>query len=261
LTPERGKETKGRYDSFIPGFHGVRESLIHAPQWIEALWVAQDKRSKRAEEIIQLAEKSRIPVVYKKTAQLTSLFPHLAHQGLVAVARRFQHTDLTHLIEVAKLHKEKTLVIAADHITDEGNLGALIRTGAFFGAHGLILPKDRSAGVTPKVLKRASGAHLYLPIARVVNLGRALDQMKEAGIWVVGSAGKGPVDIYQFDWDRHLVLVMGSEQRGLSRSVLGRCDQVVRIPSPQAVESLNVSVACGTVLSEILRQRRWEREG
>jgi 23S rRNA (guanosine2251-2'-O)-methyltransferase len=102
---------------------------------------------------------------------------------------------------------------------------------------------------------------LYLPIARVVNLGRALDQMKEAGIWVVGSAGKGPVDIYQFDWDRHLVLVMGSEQRGLSRSVLGRCDQVVRIPSPQAVESLNVSVACGIILSEILRQRRWEREG
>ena len=148
------------------------------------------------------------------------------------------------------------LLLAADHITDSGNLGALIRTAAFFGAHGLIIPKDRSAGISGAVLKRASGTHFQLPVAKVTNLGRVLAELSKDNFWIIGAAGEASTLHYDFDWKRPLVLVLGNEQRGLSPSVRKRCHKLVRIPSPGGVESLNISVAGGVILSEICRQRR-----
>jgi 23S rRNA (guanosine2251-2'-O)-methyltransferase len=124
----------------------------------------------------------------------------------------------------------------------------------FFGVRGLILPKDRSAGLTDTVRKRSSGAHVHLPIAQVVNLGRALGRLSEEGFWVIGTAPEAPQSLYQFDWKRDLVLVLGSEDRGLSRLIRERCDLLIRISSPGQPISLNVSIACGVVLSEITRQ-------
>lgn len=148
----------------------------------------------------------------------------------------------------------------ADHITDEGNLGALIRTAAFFGVHGLILPKDRSAKITGKLLKRTSGAYASLPISRVVNLGRALDLLAAKGFWIIGAAGEAQESLYHFDWDRDVVLILGSESKGLSHLVRGRCHELVKIPGSGRVESLNLSVAGGVILSEIARQRGSKRE-
>jgi 23S rRNA (guanosine2251-2'-O)-methyltransferase len=223
---------------------------------IKELWIAKGKGSARIQEILSLATEQGIPVQWKTSEELSRRFPDLAHQGMVALATGFSYASLGRVIDTALQKQGPGLLIALDHVTDEGNLGALIRTAAFFGAHGLIIPKDRAARVTAKVLKRSSGAHLFLPISRVVNLGRALDLLNKGGFWTIGASGECDVSIYEFDWQRDLVLVLGNEQRGLSRSAKKRCHQIVGIPSGGQVESLNVAVACGAILSEVLRQRR-----
>jgi 23S rRNA (guanosine2251-2'-O)-methyltransferase len=175
---------------------------------------------------------------------------------VVALAEEFPYLDLDDLIDITLRDPGHALLVAADHITDEGNLAALIRTAAFFGVQGLILPKDRSARLTERVMKRSSGACVHLPVARVVNLGRALEVLDKRGFWVVGGAGESPESIYEFDWNRDLVLVLGSEDRGLSPLVRGLSHQLVSVPSQGYVDSLNVSVAGGIILSEVIRQRR-----
>jgi 23S rRNA (guanosine2251-2'-O)-methyltransferase len=167
----------------------------------------------------------------------------------------FAYADLGEIVRESGRLSGSGFLVAADHITDEGNLGALVRTAAFFGSHGLILPKDRSARVTERVIKRSSGGIAHLPVVQVVNLGRTLDHLREKGFWIVGAAGEAEDSIHEFDWKRDLVLVLGSEDKGLSRSVRGRCDHLVRIPGAGSVRALNVSVAAGIIFAEILRQR------
>ena len=239
----------------IPGFHGVREALAHGPVRIKEVWIAEGKKPARTEEIIRIAEERKIPIRLRRGSELSQLLPDIAHQGIVALAEKFIYSAVDHHMEISFKNKHQRLLIAADHITDEGNLGSLIRTAAFFGVHGLILPKKRSAAVSAQVLKRSSGAYVHLPIARVVNLGRALDLLKRKGFWVIGASGESRESIYQFDWKRDLVLVFGNEQRGLTRTVRDCCDQLVGIPASEHVESLNVGVAGGVILSEIFRQR------
>jgi 23S rRNA (guanosine2251-2'-O)-methyltransferase len=234
----------------------VKETLLKGQIKINAIWIAEGKRSARAKEILQLAEERGISVNLKKGALLGRYLPRIAHQGIVALAEEFTYMDFNTLVDMSLDAREQSLLLVADHITDEGNLGALIRTAAFFRSHGLILPKDRSAKVTEKVRKRSAGSYVHLPVSRVVNLGRALDVLDSKGFWIIGAAGEASETIYRFDWNRPLALVVGSEERGLSRLVRARCHQLVRIPSYGQVESLNVSVACGIILSEIVRQRK-----
>jgi 23S rRNA (guanosine2251-2'-O)-methyltransferase len=222
---------------------------------IQELWIAEGKTSRRTRDLLDIARERNIAIRIKKTSELSRLFPDIAHQGVVALAEKFAYTDLNQIAEISRQGQGQALLIAADHITDEGNLGGLIRTSAFFGANGLIIPKDRSARVTAKVLKRSSGACIFMPIARVVNMGRALDLLDRKGFWIIGTASEASETIYQFDWNRDLVLVLGNEERGLSRSVRNRCHQEVSIPSLGNMASLNVAVAGGVFLSEILRQR------
>ncbi len=252
----REKTAATENDRLIPGFHAVRETMRLGRRVLAEIWISEGKRSGRTQEIIQMAEIQRIPLCFKKDLELSGIFPHIAHQGIVGVAKAFAYADFHDIMRLSLKKDPFGLILAVDHITDEGNLGALIRAAAFFGTHGLIIPKDRSAQVTPAVLKRASGAHLRLPTARVTNLGRALADLSEKGFWIIGAAGETESSIYDFDWKRPLVLVLGSEQKGLSPSTRKRCHQLVRIPSPGNVESLNVSVAGGVILSEICRQRQ-----
>lgn len=234
----------------------MREVLNQGQVRIKELWIAERKKSARTNEILRIAHERNIPVCYKKAVELSRLLPDIAHQGIAALPERFIYTDLGHIIESSLGGEGRALLIATDHITDEGNLGALIRAAAYFGAHGMIIPRDRSANVSAKVLKRSSGAYVYLPIARVVNMGRSLDLLKRRGFWIIGASADDSESIYQFDWNRDLVLVLGNEQRGLSQAVRKRCDQVLSIPSLGHVGSLNVAVAGGVVLSEIIRQRK-----
>jgi len=243
-------------DRFIPGFHAVRETLKGQSGTLQEIWIAEGKPSARTEEILSLAKPHNIPIRFKQQSYLSELFVHISHQGIVGITKAFDYADLNQVLRHSLQEGTSALLLAADHITDPGNLGALIRTAAFFGGHGLIVPRDRSAAMTPAALKRASGAHSKLPVVRVTNLGRALDDLSEKGFWIIGTTGGAELSIYDFDWNRPLVLVLGNEQKGLSPSVLKRCHEQVRIPSPGGVESLNISVAGGVVLSEICRQRR-----
>jgi 23S rRNA (guanosine2251-2'-O)-methyltransferase len=243
-------------EEVVPGIHAVREALIHEGMKIRELWIKKGKRGDRVEEILHLAEARSIPIQWKKGYELDQFLPDVTHQGVIAFAKPFSYIALNDFLSRCKRLHQPRLVLAADHITDEGNLGALVRTAAFFGVHGLLLPRDRSAGVTGKIMKRSSGAFLNLPVIRVVNLGRALDRFKKEGFWVVGAAERAKTSIYNVDWDRNIILVLGSENKGISRLIQSRCDESVCIPSWGHIPSLNVSVAGGIILSEILRQRR-----
>jgi len=240
---------------FIAGFHGVRGSLAQRRIEIQEIWIAERKKSARAMEILQLAREQGIPVRFKEREELSRSLPGVAHQGIVALSKGFAYAELDQIIDLCSHSQGRALVIAADHITDEGNLGALIRVAAFFGAHGLVIPKDRSASVSSKVLKRSSGAYVHLPIARVVNLGRALDLLAGKGLWIIGTAGESSSSVYHFDWNRDLVLVLGNEERGMAKTVRERCHEVIGIPAAGNVDSLNVAVAAGVILSEIVRRR------
>ena len=241
----------------IPGFHAVKECLLDPANTVHEIWIGEGKRGTRPDEVFRLAKEKSIRVFIKKQDDIERLAPGIHHQGILAFAAEFAYLDLEELVRRASGGPGFRLILAADHITDEGNLGALMRTSAFFGVQGLILPKDRSAQVTGKVLKRTSGAFVRLPVAQVVNLRRALDTLRHRGFWIIGAAGEGLETIYDFDWKRDTVLVLGSESKGLSRSVREGCDQLVRIPGEGTVESLNVSVAGGIILGEISRRRRW----
>ena len=241
--------------SCIPGFHAVRETLLKTPENLCEIWVGVSRKGPRAEEIAGLGAEKGVPVKFKDLREIEAVAPGAAHQGFVAFAETFSYTDFEDLIEKSRQTPGGALLIVADHITDEGNLGALIRTAAFFGVQGLILPKDRSARITGKLLKRTSGAYASLPVAQVVNLGRTLDLLAEKSFWIIGAAGEAEESIFHFDWDRDVVLALGSESKGLSHSVRDRCHALVKIPGSGQVESLNLSVAGGVILSEILRQR------
>ncbi len=222
---------------------------------IREIWIAEEKRSGRVREIVGLARAQSIPVHSVNAPEIEKRFPGLNHQGMVALTEPFSYGSLDEILKRAGEGADRGLILVADHITDEGNLGALIRTGSFFGASGLILPKDRSAQVTSAVVKRTSGAMGIMPICRVVNLGRTLDVLDKNGFWILGTSGEGARAIYQFDWKRDVALILGNEERGLSPSLEKRCHEVVRIPRVGPVESLNISVAAGVILSEIRRQQ------
>ncbi|MBN2059738.1 MAG: 23S rRNA (guanosine(2251)-2'-O)-methyltransferase RlmB [Deltaproteobacteria bacterium] len=223
---------------------------------IAELWIARGKDSARARELIGIAHRKGISVCFKEKSYLDEIMPNMAHQGMAALTDSFHYTNLEDLIRASLDDKNNSLLLAADHITDEGNLGAVIRTAAFFGAHGLLIPKDRSALVTESVIKRSSGSHVHLPISIVVNMVASLERLSKAGLWIIGASGESSETIYRFDWTRDTVLVIGSENRGLSRSVRKLCHQLVSIPGTGRIESLNVSVACGIILAEISRQRK-----
>lgn len=260
-SPKKSHVKQGNSILFIPGIHSVRETLFLSPADIIELWICQGKLSPLVNEIINMANDKGVPVLYKKSPVFKDILPGISHQGIVALAREYSYIDSEYLIDSALNIPGHALLIAVDHITDEGNLGAIIRTAVFFGVHGLILPKDRSAKITQNVMKRSSGAHIHLPVARVVNLGRILDNLNKRGFWVIGAAGESKESIYQFDWQRDFVLVVGSEEKGLSPSIRNKCHQLVGIPATGPLGVLNVSVATGVILSEAIRQRNQSKAG
>ncbi len=241
----------------IPGLNAVLEALSCLGGNIKEIWLEEGKEKGRVNLIIKKARQLEIPVICKPKKELRQLFPDISHQGVVAVANDFSYSGLESIISRIKNSADFGLIMAVDHITDEGNLASLIRTSAFFGAHGLIIPKKRSAKVSYKVIKRASGTHLMIPICQITNLGRTLDTLDKEGFWIIGSGGEGDVSLFDFDWARDVVLVMGNEQKGLSEGIRKRCHAVIRIPSVKGVESLNVGVAAGAILCEIVRQRKF----
>jgi len=244
----------GNLPQVISGINAVKENLKKGEGIVE-LFIAKEKKIERLQDILDIATQKKIPIRFKDRLYLDKISSNSAHQGVIAILNTYNYLYFNDLIEHAISNKNKGLLIAADHITDTGNLGSLIRTAEFFGVQGLILPKDRSASITDAVHKRSAGGSAYLPVTKVVNLARALKQIADQNFWVIGAAGESSTNIYEFDWNRNLVLVMGNESKGLSRVVKDQCHHLVSIPQLGKLASLNVSVAAGIILSEIVRQR------
>lgn len=240
------------------GLHSLKTALLHQPERVHRIWVQDSRRDARLEEILKLAERSDVSCTPATRHELDKLADGGRHQGVVAD------------VELPRLRDEKELgvfldelaaapfLLILDGVQDPHNMGACLRSADAAGVQAVIVPRDRAAGLTPVVVKVASGATGTLPVFGVTNLARVLDALKKRGIWIYGAAGEADVSCYETDLSGPLALVLGSEGRGLRRLTRERCDGLIHIPMAGHVESLNVSVATGVLLFEAVRQRSQE---
>lgn len=203
--------------------------------------------------ILAAAEAQGVPVERVPRRELDQV--SLRHQGVVAEVESFSYVQVEHCLERAAQRGEQPLLLVLDAVQDVHNLGALLRTAEAAGAHGVILPKHRAAGVTPAVRKASAGAVEHLAVAQVTNLARTLRQLKERGLWIVGLDMSGSQNYDAVDWDMPVALVVGSEGQGLSRLVKETCDLLIRVPMRGHVTSLNAAVAGSIVLYTVWRGR------
>ena len=240
----------------IWGRHSA-QAVLESGRPIHRIWCTPEMRfSPKFLQLLREAKASGVLVEEVTWARLGQLTGGAVHQGIALQTAAAETLDLPTLIEGCAAIGEPALLMAVDGLTDPHNLGAIVRSAEALGAHGLVLPQRRSAGLTGSVAKVAAGALEHLPVARVVNLNRALDTLKREGYRVVGLAGEGTVSLEEADLDGPLVIVTGSESDGLSMLTRRNCDQLVRIPLRGATPSLNASVATALLLYEVAR-RGW----
>ena len=233
------------------------QAVLESGRPIHRIWCTPEMRfSPKFLQLLREAKASGVLVEEVTWARLGQLTGGAVHQGIALQTAAAETLDLPTLIEGCAAIGEPAVLMAVDGLTDPHNLGAIVRSAEALGAHGLVLPQRRSAGLTGSVAKVAAGALEHLPVARVVNLNRALDTLKREGYRVVGLAGEGTVSLEEADLDGPLVIVTGSESDGLSMLTRRNCDQLVRIPLRGATPSLNASVATALLLYEVAR-RGW----
>ena len=237
----------------LVGFHPVTARLRHDAGSVREILVDAGRRDPRLRDLIALAEQRGVRVLQVDEKRLDGLAAGARHQGVVArldqVARPVDLDDLLQGLD------QPPFLLLLDGVTDPHNLGACLRTADAMGVHGVIVPKDRSAGLTATVAKVASGAAESVPLIAVTNLARAMEQLKEAGVWLLGAAEQGEQSLFEARLEGAVGWVMGAEGEGLRRLTRERCDALVRIPMFGRVESLNVSVAAALCLFETRRQR------
>lgn len=239
----------------VAGLHAVLAVLEKNPDQIARLLIKQGRVDKRLREIIGLAKKNQLQIDAVDSRTLDLEAGDLRHQGVLAycqVAQIKQENDLWQFLENSS---SPAFLLILDGITDPHNLGACLRTADAVGVQAIIIPKDKSVGLTPVVRKVASGAAETVPLFQVTNLARTLDTLKEMGIWLTGTSDKAVHTLYNVDLRGPLALIMGAEGKGLRRLTEERCDYLVSIPMSGSVSSLNVSVATGVCLFEAMRQR------
>lgn len=223
----------------------------------ETVWVGHRvEADDRIREIRRVAGERNLPLLEVTTAELDRLTGGMVHQGVAMAAKPYRYADLDHILARAQRAGEPPLVVALDGVTDPRNLGAVLRSAGAFGAHGVVVPERRAAGVTAAAWKVSAGAAARVPVARVTNLVRALGELRDAGCFIVGldAGGTTPVGELHLATDP-VVLVVGSEGKGLGRLVRSTCDVVASIPIRAETESLNAGVATGISLYEVARLR------
>ena len=237
------------------GLHPVEEAIRSGSRQLDHVSVARERRDDRLERLIELCRTAGIRVALEPRDQLTRLARTDAHQGVLAVVRERRFLGIEDLLAPGEAGQYR-FFLALDGVEDPHNLGALLRTADGAGVDGVVLPERRSAPVTATVAKTSAGASEHVRIARVTNLVRALEQMKQKNVWVLGLDERGSPDYTEFDFRTDCVLVLGREGAGLHDLVKKTCDHLLRIPMAGQVSSLNVSVAGAIVMYEALRQRR-----
>lgn len=240
----------------IYGVNPVIEALKSHPEYFKDILIASGRAGQAAEKIKKLAEQYDIKcrIIEKEEIEMLAKSPH--HQGVAATLSEFKYVDIEDILEKWKSSGERALILILDCIQDPQNLGSLIRTANASGVHGVIIPKDRAADVTPAVVKASAGAIEHTLISRVTNIATTIEQLKEAGIWVIGIEADSKQNIYSFDTRTDLAIVIGSEGKGIRRLVKEKCDICLSIPMKGGISSLNASVAGGIALFEVLRQRK-----
>jgi 23S rRNA (guanosine2251-2'-O)-methyltransferase len=239
--------------SFIHGFHAVIARLRANPGSVEELYVDRARRDARVRDLVRMAEAANVRVMHVDGARLDGMAGGERHQGVVAAARPV--TLAKSLDDLLDAVQEPPLLLVLDGITDPHNLGACLRVADGAGVHAVVAPKDRSAGLGGAAIKVASGAADSVPYITVTNLARTLDELKERGIWVVGTADDAPQSLYAAELPEAVAWVLGAEGEGMRQLTRARCDVLVSIPMLGACGSLNVSVAAGVVLYESRRRR------
>lgn len=241
-------------NEMIEGRNAVLEAL-RAGRALDKVYIARGETDKALAHIAGLARERGVSVSDCDRRKLDAMSVTKAHQGVIAVCAVREYASLDDILALAESRGEAPFVVVCDEISDPHNLGAIIRSAECVGAHGVVIPKRRSAGLTAVVGKTSAGAAEHLPVARVANISAALQELKDRGLWVYGAAAEGSSPMWETDLTGPLALVIGSEGVGLGRLVRERCDFLVSIPLRGKVGSLNASTAAAVLMYEVLRQK------
>lgn len=238
----------------IEGRNPVLEALRAGHDMIK-IYIAKGDTEGRLKDIIGIARHQGIPVVSTDDQALNRMATTRNHQGVIAIAAEWKYASVEEILNQAVARAEEPFVLILDGVEDPQNFGAIIRTAEASGVHGIIIPEHRAVGLTSTVSRASAGAIEHLPVARVTNLTRTLEELKQKGLWFTGAEMDGGSGLEKANLTGPIGLVMGGEGKGVSRLVREHCDQLVRIPMWGKINSLNVSVATGIFLYEIRRQR------
>ncbi|GAE31468.1 23S rRNA (guanosine(2251)-2'-O)-methyltransferase RlmB [Halalkalibacter hemicellulosilyticus] len=239
---------------FIYGKNPIIEALKsgHA---INKIWIAEGSQKGQMTKVIQLAKEKGVLIQNAPKRKLDQLVQVEQHQGVVASVAAYEYAEVDDLFKRANEQGQEPFFLILDEVEDPHNLGSILRTADAVGAHGVIIPKRRAVGLTQTVAKASTGAIEYIPVVRVTNIARTMEELKKQGLWFVGTDAKGKEDYRQAAFDMPIGLVIGSEGKGISRLVKEKCDFLVQIPMVGRVTSLNASVAASLLMYEVYRNR------
>lgn len=243
-------------EQWVYGPHAVNALLTRGHRRALQVCVQQERNDRRILDLIALAEKAQVPVEKMSTGTMDQRFTSGTHHGIVARAEPLPDYNERDLTQILNQKSDRLLILILDGVTDPHNLGACLRSADASGVDFVIIPKDKNAGITAVVSQVACGAAESVPVIRVTNLARTMLELKQTGVWIYGAAGEADCNLYNLDTSTSIALVMGSEGTGLRRLTKDHCDGLFSIPMLGSVSSLNVSVATGISLYEVVRQRQ-----
>lgn len=243
-------------EGLLYGISPVGSVLEEHPDRVHKLYVAEGRRDERVQELLDRARGAGVAVVFQPREALDRLTGGGAHQGVAAQVAATPYEDPLELVAAVRAREEEPLLVALDHLQDPQNLGAVARSAEAMGAHGLIVPRYRSAAPAAGAEKASAGALQRVSLCRAANLARTLDLLKQEGLWIVGTAAEEGTEPWELDLTGPLCLVVGGEQKGVRPLIRRACDMMAAIPLEGRTASLNASVAAGMMLYEIVRQRR-----
>jgi len=252
--PEKSEIPEELAEGFIEGRNALTEAL-KSGRAIDKLYVAEGSTDRALARLAAQAKEAGAVVVPTDRRRLDQMSPTGAHQGVIAAVAAHEYASVDEILELAAQRGEAPLLVICDELSDPHNLGAILRTAECAGAHGLIIPKRRSVGLTAVVAKTSAGAVEYLPVARVSNIAGTIRELKEKGVWIYGTAADADSELYKTDLTGPAAIVIGNEGEGMSRLVRESCDLLVSIPMKGQISSLNASAAAAVMLYEALRQR------
>ncbi len=249
-TPRSPEENEGQ----LEGRNALTEAL-RSGRTIDKVFVADGEIDRGLQRLAAQAKEAGAVVLRVDRRKLDTMSVSHAHQGVIALAAAREYSTIDEILETARQRGEEPLILVCDELTDPHNLGAILRSGECAGAHGVIIPKRRSVGLTAVVAKASAGAVEYMKVARVTNITSAIEELKKRGVWIFGTAAEGSVPMYEADLTGATAIVIGAEGDGMSRLVRQSCDVTVHIPMRGRISSLNASNAAAILLYEAVRQR------